>query len=307
VAEGRSAGDFRASARAESVLVRLGVSEAWAAPLRIAVTEQLMHAWIGGVLWVGPTDRAHEAESVWFVDGVARFLTTRRLRSYGLLEPGELATEVVDEAAEQATSPFRGKTNTEIAAHIDVQGARAELVARGALYAALVDSRIRRATKNARSLETVLRELYAAAAVSAKPFPVSAWIAALHADLGDEAVELHRRFEGGAEITLPSDALGPCYRAASVHFARFDLGYDAHVAHPIHGLESGGPAARAGVLEGDVVESADYKEGRADVPVKLTLTREGKTMKLEYLPRGTEHPGQGWTRIASVPADRCVP
>jgi hypothetical protein len=41
--------------------------------------------------------------------------------------------------------------------------------------------------------------------------------------------------------------------------------------------------------------------------VKLTLTREGKTMKLEYLPRGTEHPGQGWTRIASVPADRCVP
>jgi predicted metalloprotease with PDZ domain len=309
-AEARPRGDFRASARAESVFVRLGPSEAWGAPLRIAVTQQLMHAWIGGVLWVGPTDAAHEAESVWFVDGVARFLTARRLRSYGLLEPSELTAEVVEEAAEQATSPFRGQSNAAVAAHVELPGARADLVARGALYAALLDARIRSATKNARSLETVLRDLYAQGAASGRPLPVSSWIAALEADLGDEAARIHERFESGAEITLPDDALGPCYRAATMRFARFDLGYDPRATdagrpRAVAALEVGGPAARAGVREGDIVESAELTDGRADVPVKLTVTRAGATLKLEYLPRGAEHAGQGWTRIASVPAERC--
>ena len=310
VAEARSTGDFRASARAESVFVRLGPSEAWGAPLRIAVAQQLMHAWIGGVLWVGPTDPEHEAESVWFVDGVARFLTTRLLRTYGLLDPAELTAEVVEEAAEQATSPFRGQSNAAVAAHVDLPGARADLVARGALYAALVDARVKSATKGKRSLQRVVQELYAQASASGKPLPVSSWLAALQADLGDEAARLHQRFDSGAEITLPDDALGACYRAASMRFARFDLGYDARATdaarpHAVAALEPGGPAARAGLREGDVVESADFKEGRADVPVKIAVTRAGAAMKLEYLPRGAERPGQGWTRIARVPVDRC--
>jgi hypothetical protein len=310
VSEARSVGDFRASARAESVFVRLGPSESWAAPLRIAVTAQLVHAWIGGVLWVGPTNPEHEAESIWFVDGVARFLTTRLLRKYGLLDPGELTAEIVDEAAEQATSPFRGQSNAAVAVHADLPGARADLVARGALYAALVDARIRSATKNARSLATILRELYAQASASGKALPVSAWVAAVHADLGDEAARLHQRLESGAEITLPDDALAPCYRAASMRFARFDLGYDARATdaarpHVVVGLEPAGPAARAGVREGDVVETVDFKDGRADVPVKIMVTRAGASVKLEYLPRGAEHPGQGWTRVAGISADRC--
>jgi hypothetical protein len=307
-AETRTTGDYRASARAESVFVRLGPSEAWGAQLRIAVTQQLMHAWIGGVLWVGPTDPAHEAESVWFVDGVARFLTTRLLRTYGLLEPSEVTDEVMAEAAEQATSPFRGEPNAAVAAHVDRPGARADLVARGALYAALVDGRVRHATKNKRSLETIVRELYAQASATGKALPVSTWVTALHADLGDDAASLQRTFESGAEVTLPDDSLGPCYRAAPMRFARFDLGYDADATsahHAVAGLEAGGPAARAGVHEGDIIEGADFRDGRADVPVKLTVVRDGKRLPLEYLPRGAEHAGQGWTRIARVAADRC--
>ncbi len=308
-AEARSTGDFRASARAESVFVRLGPSEAWGAPLRIAVTQQLMHAWIGGVLWVGPTDPAHEAESVWFVDGVARFLTTRLLRTYSLLEPSEVTDEVMAEAAEQATSPFHGESNVAVAAHVDRPGARADLVARGALYAALVDARIRHATKSKRSLETIVRELYAQASATGKAFPVSTWVTTLQADLGDDAARLQQTFESGAEITLPDDALGPCYRAASMRFARFDLGYDADATsahHAVTRLEPGGPAARAGVHEGDAVEGADFRDGRADVPVKLVVVRDGKRVAIEYLPRGAERAGQGWTRIARVPADHCA-
>jgi hypothetical protein len=56
LAEARRVGSYRVSARAESVALTVGAGEPWTAPLRIAVAQQMLHTWIGGVLWLGAVD-----------------------------------------------------------------------------------------------------------------------------------------------------------------------------------------------------------------------------------------------------------
>src|SRR6185503_20060148 len=105
VADARQPGTFVASRRAQSVLVHVGVSEPWSGPVRIAVAAEVLHAWIGGRLWVGPDDPAHEREAYWFTEGVTRQLARDLLFRFGLITPAELLDELHGLAGVLATSP----------------------------------------------------------------------------------------------------------------------------------------------------------------------------------------------------------
>ena len=71
------------------------------------------------------------------------------------------------------------------------------------------------------------------------------------------------------------------------------------------GLRDGGPAAKAGLQNGDVIESMESDEDDADVPVKLVVTRAGSKVDLKYVPRGAHGKGQTFTRVAGVPEGKC--
>ena len=311
IGESRREGEFTSSARAGSVLVQVGAHDPWTAPLRVAVAQQMLHAWIGGALWIGPTDREHEAESAWFIDGVARYLARRLLRKFGVLDSNEVRDEITVQIAEQATSKYRLESTARVASRVPDKAARALLAARGALYATLVDAEIRAASGGRRSLDEVIIALYRRALDKRKALPAADWVEALTLDLGSRgAAEYKRYIEMGEAIVLPDDALGACFRPARATYSRFELGYDERatrdsIKRTVVGLDPAGPAFRAGVREGDIIDAAEYRAGRTDMPVRLTVLRRGNALSLSYLPRDAERAAQGFTRVRDVPEERC--
>ncbi len=95
-------------------------------------------------------------------------------------------------------------------------------------------------------------------------------------------------------------------------YAGFDLGFDEvrtedDPARRVQGLAKDGPAAGAGVREGDVLESMDYQLSEATKPVTMRVVRAGQAVTITYLPRGRERRGATWTRVAGMSDEACGP
>ena len=311
VTQTRPVGSYTTTPRAGGLLLQLGPSEPWAAPLRVSVAQQLVRPWLGGELWVGPREPGHLAESYWFTEGVVRFVVTHLLARTGALRPDDVRDVFVGETSAILASPYRGKSNVELAAlsHTDPV-ARAHLVARGALYAARVNALVRDKSRGGWSIDTIILELLAQARKEQRPLPASAWVDAVVRTLGPaERDAFVKTIEHGDEVVLPANVLGHCFRAGSGEYVAFDLGFDAAATREgkngeVVGVVPGGPAARAGVKAGDLVE-ADYRDGHTELPVKLTVKRVAETLKLTYLPTGSRHKGPTWTRVAGTPDEKC--
>jgi predicted metalloprotease with PDZ domain len=302
------------SRRSTGLLLNVGMAEPWGAAPRIAVAHPLVQKWIGGAVWVGPDDPAHEAESYWFSEGVARFFAREILGRVGLLEPEELRDSVSTDLSTLYTSPRKGERNAELAAHVDAEGALPLLVARGSLYALGLNARIREKTGKKKSLDAVMLALLKDAREGhRRVLPAQAWIDAVIAEGGaEEGRVFQESIEQGKPPPIPEGALGPCFRRTQGKYARFDLGFDeaatkAAKDHVIVGLKQGGPAEKAGVKKGDMLVQAAYEPGWAQGPAKLELTRAGKTVSVTYLPAGESVAGPVWVRRKEVPSEKCKP
>ena len=111
----RPLGSYSTTVRSGGVLVELGPSEPWSAPLRLSIAQQVVRHWIGGQLWVGPHDGPHQAESYWFTEGVARFFVTRLLARLGLMRPDDVRDALVGEVSVILASHHKGESNVALA------------------------------------------------------------------------------------------------------------------------------------------------------------------------------------------------
>jgi hypothetical protein len=307
----RPIGSFTTTPRSGSVLVQVGPSEPWSAALKLSVAQHLARYWIGGETRVA-TEAGHEAEGWWFSEGVARYFATKVLAHAGLLGPDDVRQAIAGELSVLATSPMRGKTNAELAALATKDDvARATLTARGALYAVRESDAIRSRTKGQRGLEATLAALVEHAEDDKqRSFPVAAWLDALGKDDPDAAKTFDSLVVKGAPLTLPPGALGPCFRAGTGEYIAYDPGFDVEAtqtssdAHVV-GVREGGPAAKAGLQNGDVVESMTMRDGDVDVPVKLVVARAGAHVNISYAAKGVRGRGQTWSRVRGVADERC--
>ena len=303
--DARPAGSFDVTRQTASVLATVGVSQTYNGPLRVAVAHQLLREWIGPVLHVG--DAARPAESLWFVEGLSRFLARELTFRFGLLAPVEYLAEVDEIERLVLTSPDAARGNAELASRATEPAVAALLVARGARHATSVDAAIRRKSGGKRSLDGVLRALYAEALRAQGPLPESAWGAALERELGAEGALLHREeVATGRPRPLPNDALGPCFIAGPRRFESLALGFEASGEPPVVArVTPGSPAERAGLRVGDGVGSLPHASTPA-VPVRLEIERAGQKQRIEFRPVGALVPGRGFTRVARVPDERCA-
>jgi predicted metalloprotease with PDZ domain len=312
VADARPLGAFQARRRAGSVLVHVGVAEPWSGPVRISVAAEVIHAWIGERLWIGPDDPAHAAEAHWFSEGVTRHLARDLLFRFGLITADELLDELHGLHGLLATSPRKGESNASLAQHAGEPGVGPLLVARGALYATRVDALLHAKSGGKKGLPELLRALYEQARVKQAALPTRAWVDTIAAELGEgEAASFAKLIEQGQPIELPEGALGPCFRAGKRRYQAFDLGFDEEAtrlsaSRVVVGLRAGGPAERAGVKEGDRIVDTVQKRGRSEVPVVLSVERGGEKTTLRYSPVGAAGQGQGWTRKRDVPDEACT-
>ena len=306
------AGAFMASRRTQSVLVHVAVADTWSAPLRISTAVETLHAWIGERLWVGPEEPARVYEGAWFADGFARHLARDLLFRFGLVTPLEMAAEVNSLESSIAMSPLTNESNAALAKRTKEPGVVPMLVARGTLYALLVDAGIRQKTNGKRSVNDVIRDLYKKAKEKRGPLPTSAWSDAVLAELGSSGPkDFAEIIEKGGNFDIPSNALGPCFRKETRNFFKYDLGFDDAASRKtdppkIVGVRKDGPAYRAGLRDGDEVIKIQRSPGRSDVEAVVVVTRNGKDETIRYAPAGAKVKGRGWVRVADVPDEKCA-
>lgn len=319
----RPLGSFTTTPRVQSSLLQVGPAEPWGAALRLSLTQQLARYFIGGVQRVAP-EPGHEAETGWFTEGVSRYVAMVALSHVGLLTPDDVRDAIGGELSVLATSPDGSLGSARLAAMQGDPVARATLMARGALYAQRESAAIRARSKGERGLITVLGELERQVEERPDhgPTTLKAWLDALGKDDPDAAKTFDALVVRGDPVILPAGALGPCFRAGTGEYAGYDPGFDLEATRAapdgrVVGVRPAGPAAKAGLRDGDVLESMTAHDGSADAPVKLTVTRSeadasgsagarvNAKMTLTYVPRGPHGRGQTWTRLRDLPDDRC--
>jgi hypothetical protein len=311
VSQRRPMGSFTSTPRIQSTLLQVGLGEPWGAALRLSMAQQLARYWIGGITRIA-TAPGHDAEGWWFGEGVSRYVALVTLGRLGLLTPDDERSAVGGMLSVLATSPDRSLDNVALGQMWRDPIARATAMARGALYALRESAAIRKRTKDARSMVDVLRGLERAVedTKSRAPLSVNAWLDAVGKDDPDAAKTFDALVTKGGAPNLPSDALGPCFRGGTGEYVSFDPGFDFEATKvspdgKVVGVREGGTAAKAGLQNGDVVESMTANEDNADVPVKLVVTRAGAKVNVTYVPRGAHGKGQTFTRVAGIPDDKC--
>lgn len=298
--------------RGEGLYVALGAGARWNATTRLALAQGLVHRWIGGRLRVKVATGEPPQAGAWFSEGVARFVAREVLWALGTLSTDDYAAEINAHLAEVATAPLRNASNAEVAAAAaggDVE-AHALLVARGVLVATRLNAEIQTRHAGRRSLQTVLQELVAEArAKRTGEFPLEAFMKGLVVELGEAGVAGFREaiFLNGKAPAIPAAALGKCFTRGPRRYVRFDVGFDVKASRngQVRGVRPGGPAARAGVREGETLVSLVGLSRDPYQPVEVTLAREGGPVVVRLLPVGMSGRGEGWRRRERADEAEC--
>lgn len=312
VPDARSIGSFSAHRRAGGVILQVGVGEPWSGAVRIAVATEIVKAYVGERLWIGAPEKP--AHSYWFSEGLTRAFARELLFSFGLLTPSELIKEINGLIGTLALSPLKEQSNAVLAEKTGDPGVIPVLVSRGALYATRIDALLKAKPGAKQSLQQILLSLYAQAASTKGPLPLSAWTSAVSAALDAKEGDAFKTIiENGGEITLPANAFGPCFQVGPQKYEPYERGFEVEVTGEedfvtkVKALKTAGPAEKAGLKVGDIILSEQGSKGNSDVPITLKIRRGNEEKTITYKPAGRSVSAQGVTRKKNVPDEECVP
>lgn len=262
----------------------------WTARVRILFAQALAQRYIGGFLWVGARDAATAAKGWFFSEGFSRAVAREVLFDAGMIEAPDRATEINELLAAIAFAPDERRVKA----------------AEGALLATALDVALRK--KNG-SLRGFLRERLADAATKkVDTISHADFIARARESAGDAyADELTATLARGAEVPLPADLLGRCWRLERKQLVPFELGFVTTAGEEltVESVKAGSRAETAGVRVGDVVLNLDYRAGTSAIPVKMTVRRGDKKRPITFTPQGPAKPGRIFDRVAGVRDDQC--
>ncbi|WP_419814303.1 hypothetical protein [Glacieibacterium sp.] len=183
---------------------------------------------------------------------------------------------------------------------------------RGALYFAVLDGRIRRASSGRRSVDDLVRALVHLKR-SGKDITESDWLDLVRREIGEDGVTVHRAMLSGGVVVPESGDYGPCFRRYSTKIRRYEMGFTAKAGPDGRKIVSllipGSEADRAGVRNGDIVVlPVITTEGvKRDPAATMTvaITRADRTFSLTFLPRGAAFDAYQWQRVPEVPDSAC--
>lgn len=182
---------------------------------------------------------------------------------------------------------------------------------RGAMYFAVLNGKINRASAGKRSIDDLILTMVQRGR-DRKPITEEIWLDLLRMEIGDDGLEVHARMLAGGLMLPESTDFGPCFRRIVKRMRRFDLGFDnaSIVSNPkiIRGLDPASEAAMAGLRDGDQVTYAlalDALQGDLERTLDLQVTRDNRTFPVNYLPRGAEVDAYQWERVPDVSDASC--
>ena len=268
------------------------------------ISHEMAHNW--------PAMQGEHGDTAWYSEGTAEFYSLMLSYRAGLLDTDQFLKSLNKKAFDYYTNPFRALSNPEAAKRFWTDPtAQTVPYGRGFLYLLRIDAAIRAKSGGKRSLDDVVRALYARQKAG-QSYGIADWLALVGTEIGaDEAKRAYDAMAAGTLLVAPAQRFAPCLVAERHDERVFDLGFAraSLSEQKIHGLEPGSEAARAGVREGDaVVAAGDLAEIRSDPtrPMTLTLRRGEQTMTVSYPPLGQPVEAWRWRRDPKAPAASCT-
>ncbi len=270
--------------------------------LKGTLAHEMTHTWTsaGGVgQWYGEGNAVH-------------YQALLPLRA-GLITPDAYLKDINATARRYYTNALNGTPDAEIAARFwEDTRIRTLPYDRGAMYFALLDGKIRRASGGKRSLDDLIRVMVKARKAGDGPGEAM-WLDLVKGELGDDGLKLHADMLAGKLMLPESSDFGPCFTRTTGHFRRFELGFEPKSlvgdVKTIRGLQTDSEAAKAGLRDGDVVTvsvAMDSVQGDPTRMLTLKVTRDGRTFPITYLPRGETVDAWQWARVAGAPDSACA-
>ena len=258
---------------------------------------------------------------LWVSEGVTDYYADLAASRGGLVDAAGFLRLVGGRIEEVAALPPTALEDASLSTWVSpTDGTHYLYYAKGALVALLLDVLIRDASDNRRSLDDVMRDLYATTFRKGHGFTNAQWWAAVRAAAGREPGlsgakgfdDFHRRYVDGRD-SLPYAGILPLagirYVADTIHEPRLGVGTvaDSTGALVVTLVEPGGAFAAAGVREGDRLVSvgdvtvddesfgarfrARYARSAEGTRFPVTVRREGAplslTAGLAFAPRVT--------------------
>jgi len=249
------------------------------------------------------------AETAWYTEGTAEFYSIVLSARSGVYGPDELLHQINLRIASYYASPYINLSN-KAAGELFWQDARAQKVpyGRGFMYLMRLNAEILAHSHGQRSLDdlvlSVLQRQRDGGTVGN-----AQWKEMIRQELGEGAVTEFEAMVDGKIITPEPTAFG-CFQAVEAPERVFELGFDEMRLGQVNDLREGSEAARAGLHNGDDIVDMTALHLVRDDPaahMKISVRRNGKLLKFDYLPRGSEVDAWHWQRMAGSTDAQCRP
>lgn len=274
--------------------------------LKLTLAHEMVHTFVGAL------SGDDELGLSWYSEGLAVYYQRLLPLRAGVLSPAQYLADLNQTAARYYTDLLNDAPNDQISAKFWADTRiRVLPYDRGAMYFALLNSEIRKASGGKRSLDDpvlamVERRRYGL------PVDTAAWVKLVEHELGSRGKEEFEAMLAGKLVVPAPDSFGPCYTRTTAPLRRYELGFDSVVltqpSRIVRGLVPGSAADRAGLRNGDIIVKPvpqDAIQADQKATLRFLIRRDGKEFPITYLPRGETVQAYQWTRIPTVPEQKC--
>uniref|UniRef100_A0A8H7KB80 PDZ domain-containing protein n=1 Tax=Bionectria ochroleuca TaxID=29856 RepID=A0A8H7KB80_BIOOC len=248
----------------------------------------------------------------WYAEGLAEYYSIFARYRLGLLDKHGVINEMNYRAQAYYTSPLATLSNEEVNKLTwKTQNAQRLPYSRGLVFWIRLDALIRETSGGHRGIDKLVVEMVQLARTRGKLPTLAEFLERLAQDLGPVARQEYEHHNSGKLIVPPEHSLIPGAVAVRIDMEPFDLGFNEESVlqgpRIVRGLRSDSRAAKAGILEGDLITSwIDLNHCKDHLEVKMELKIERKTadsevpreLDITFWPRAyTKVEGWGWKLV----------
>ena len=169
---------------------------------------------------------AEETLGKWYDEGDAVYYQALLPWRAGLISTDAYLQDVNETASRYYTNPEKGAPDSEILKRFWSETfVRVLPYDRGALYFAVLNGKIQRASRGRRSIDDLVQAMVDRRKAGLEN-STAVWLDLLKTEIGADAVTVHEQMMAGGLMLPESSDNGPCFRSVGNRIRRFDLGFD---------------------------------------------------------------------------------